>query len=87
MRTGNTSATSTSQCGSTEAATNTPEMKYRGSITAWVMGWAESWFRITEASAKPRQQKEIAPTTTVTARAGAVRPGTAARWKIQPYLG
>ena len=48
---------------------NTPEMKYRGSIVAWVMGWAESWLRITEARAKPRQQKASAPTITVTTRA------------------
>ena len=72
-------AMSVSQCGSTETAMNTPEMKYSGSVTAWVMGWAASWSRITEARAKPMQQKDTAPTITVTASAGAVRPGTLAR--------
>ena len=32
-------------------ATNTPEMKYRGSMIAWVTGWAASWSWTTDATA------------------------------------
>gem|GEM_PF-6475968 len=39
---------------------------------------AASSLRMSEVSAYPRQQKEAAPVTTVTARATAVRPGTRA---------
>ena len=34
-----------------EAATNTPEMKHRCSMTAWVTGWAASWSWMTDARA------------------------------------
>src|SRR5690348_5038141 len=49
-----------------------------------VTGWAASWSWITDANANPRQQKAMAPTTMVTASAGAVRAGTWAWKPAQP---
>lgn len=40
----------TSQWGSSQMATNTPEMKYRGQHDDLGDGLAASWLRITEAS-------------------------------------
>jgi len=50
-RTGKISPTSASQCGKIETATNTPEMKYSGSRSAWVTGCAVSSLRMSEVSA------------------------------------
>src|SRR5689334_10671245 len=76
-RTGNTLATPRSVLDSWLLATNTPEMKYSGSMIAWMIGCAESSLRMKLAAAKDRQQNAAAPTATASTKAGTVAPG---RW-------
>jgi hypothetical protein len=61
--------------GSSSSGMKTPDRKYSGSTVALVTAGAASSVGITAASAKPRQEKENAPTASVTSSAGSVLVG------------
>ena len=73
--TGSTSATWRRPSGSWLTGTNTPEMKYSGSTTAFVIAGAASSLEIARVYAMPSAQKANAPSTSVRTKPGSVDVG------------